>query len=121
MNELHLEKDYNDLTLSERCNAVRAARAAGYDCGHCDEDGPFSEDPLGPRQPAATLEVAGINNQEFFLTLVEPAWQADEITEEQMQALKDTHLDDPRKDAFEAGLREGRKALADEIIAEEAD
>lgn len=119
MNELHLEKDYNDLTLSQRCNAVRAAREAGYECGHHDEDGPFGENPLGPKQPATTLPLAAISGEEFFLTLVEPAWQADEISDEQMETLKDIHLDDPRKDAFEAGLRQGRQALADEIIQEE--
>ena len=61
MNEMHLEKDYDDLTLSERCNAVRAARAAGYVVGNHDEDGPFAENPLGPKQTASSLPLAAIN------------------------------------------------------------
>ena len=52
---------------------------------------------------------------------VETKRRAQDISEEQMKALKDINLEDPRKYAFEAGLLEGRTDLKDEIIAEEAE
>lgn len=93
---MELKFDYNDLNMLDRCNALADARregreAAGYDLG-----------AGGSADELATPEL-------FFMQVIEPAWQADAISDADFLKWKNDTGDDPRCSAWMSGWNE-RKA-----------
>jgi hypothetical protein len=109
-----LAAKYEELSVSERCNAIALARQEGEREAKEDSDGPFA-DGTTPRQPERSL---------YFYAIVEPAWQADLIDDSTFaywQALEfadwqaqEDEGEDPRVQAFLAAWTQAMRERAEE-------
>src|SRR6058998_2401192 len=108
-----LSADYDELTMDERVNAIRAAEEEGDFFARSDEDGIFAEE---------SGVVAQATAQDYFVTIVKPCWQADICTDTMFEQwkcelLRDRSVHDPRVATFIHAVMKTRQNLADELAA----
>jgi hypothetical protein len=100
-----LTADYSSLELAERVNALQAARAAGREAARADAGA------------AGGVDVEHATRREYLLYVVEPAWDSDLCSDEELRFWRDNPDAeiDPRVAAFAAGWAEEVREILEDL------
>ena len=105
---MELVADYGSMNLAERVNALQAARAAGREAARADAGA------------AGGVEVERATRREYLLYVVEPSWDSDLCSDEELAWWRDDPQADadPRLAAFVAGWAEEVREILEDLAAD---
>ncbi len=96
---------YEDLTLSERVNAIERARIAGREAA-ADAD----------RGSAGGIEQIDAPASAYFYTVVEDAWNGERINDDVCNRWRNGEFDaDPRRETFNAAWAESMRDAMEDV------